>query len=64
MKAHVCCPYNENKIIPGGYIFYDINFNAHENLTYVPNYGQNSKHKDIRNFQVYVELTLHNTIEF
>ncbi len=47
MKAHECCPYNENKIILGGYIFYDINFDAHENLTYVPNYGQNSKHKDI-----------------
>ncbi len=37
-----------------------------KNLTYVPNYGQNSKHKDILEiFQVYVELTLlHNRIEF
>jgi hypothetical protein len=37
-----------------------------KNLTYVPNYhGQNSKHKDILEiFQVYVEVTLHNGIEF
>ncbi len=32
MKAHECCPYNENKIISGGYVFYDINFDARENL--------------------------------
>jgi hypothetical protein len=36
MKAHECCPYNENKIIPGGYIFYDINFDTHGTLHVCP----------------------------